>query len=128
MNFIIPLVVYPYDIMFSVGEADKQFLKACEARMPDDDYKDLLEDSICSLSRETNGRTYHHLVGGWTIIRLPKKPTTPAQYGTLFHEIFHAVYFIFSRIGIRLCEDSDEAFAYLIGYITEQFLSNLKKP
>ena len=55
-----------------------------------------------------------------TVIRLDEIPGTCADYGTLQHEIFHAVDQIFRRIGMNLSEDSDEAYAYMIGYLTQE--------
>jgi hypothetical protein len=125
MNFIIPLHIYPYDIMFSVGQSNKAFLRSVKAVFQNAYYVDLKEDAIANLPKECRGRTFHHLIGGQTIIRLPSKPITPEQFGTVSHEIFHAVDFIFRRIGLQLTGQSDEAYAYLIGYITEQFYKNI---
>lgn len=126
LNFIVSLQIYPYEIMFSVGQIDKDFLKCCYDRLPYKDYEDLVGDSICSLSPETRGRTFHHLEGGQTIVRLPKRPVLPSEIGTAAHEIFHAVEYIFGRIGLQHTDASSEAWAYTIGYITEQFFINLK--
>ena len=125
MNFIVDLVIYPYDIWFSMGESDGVFTRTISERLPDEHFEDLKEDIICSLPAECRGRTYHHLIGGQTIIRLPKKPKTAQEFGTMAHEIFHAVDFITRRIGLRLTPNSDEAFAYLIGYVTEQVMIKL---
>lgn len=39
---------------------------------------------------------------------------------TIAHEIFHIACYIMERVGISLCHESDEAYAYLIGYITNK--------
>lgn len=121
MNFIVDLKIYPFDIMFSVGESDKKFKKSVKEHMRKFHRPVQGEDNILHLEPECRGRTWHHLEGGQTIIRLPKKPETPQEFGTLSHEVFHAVDWIFRHINIRLSGYSDEAYAYLIGYITEQF-------
>lgn len=90
--------------------------------------KDLEEDGnagILTLSANCNGRTVH-LDGGQTMIRMNGKVKTPEQFGTLAHEIFHAVDFIFTRLNMKLSRDSDEAFAYAIGYVTEQIYKKFK--
>lgn len=127
MNFIVPLVIYPYDIMFSVGQSDRRFLFDCKERMQDEYYNDLASDDISISTTMRQGRTFHHLIGGQTIIRLPHKPKTASDRGTVSHEIFHAVDFIFRRINLPLTFESHEAYAYAIGYITEQFYSNCNK-
>ncbi len=42
------------------------------------------------------------------------------------HEAFHVACNITRYVGITLSDDSEEAFAYLIGYITEQYEDILK--
>lgn len=124
-NFIIDLVVYPYDIMFSIGQTDYAFELALSTMVNEVDLRDILRDPIISLSPETRGRTFHHHEGGQTVIRLPSIPKTPTEIGTLSHEIFHAVSFIFRRIGMKASSNSEEAYAYAIGYVTEQFWTKL---
>lgn len=116
-NFIVPLVIYPYDVMFSVGQTNKEFKKSVKAILRKEFYNDLVDDVICNMHESLQGRTWHHLIGGQTIIRVPEK----WEQGTLAHEIFHAVDYIFRRIRMPLCDESCEAYAYLIGYLTEEF-------
>lgn len=113
-------------ILFSIGESDKSFKEYVVSVLPDDYYIDFKDDEICGFTESHRGRTWHHLIGGQTIVRLPKRPVTPVEFGTLSHEIFHAVDYIFRRIGMKLGADSDEAYAYLIGYVTEQFWKEIK--
>lgn len=111
--------------MFSVGESDKKFIKSVKKLVLKKHLPVESEDNICHLEDECRGRTFHHTEAGYTIIRFKKKPTTCEEFGTVSHEIFHAVDFIFQRIGVSLCLQSGESYAYLIGYITEQFYSKL---
>ena len=61
-----------------------------------------------------------------TLIRLPKKPKTNEEWGVLQHEIFHATHLIMNTVGIELKHlVSDEAFAYVIGYLTEKIYDKL---
>lgn len=52
-------------------------------------------------------------------------PKSVTDYGTLAHEIFHAVTFILTRIGMSLTNESDEAYAYLIGYLTKEIYKHI---
>ena len=117
LNVIIPLVVYTFDVMLSIGQTNGELKKSLEKYRCD--WSDLLELSPTSLGRTVMTDSNH------TIIRFTKWPETCQQYGTLAHEIFHAVDFIFKRIGITLSEDSDEAYAYMIGYLTEEIYKKL---
>lgn len=60
------------------------------------------------------------------LLWLKHKPPFPAYHmGCLVHEIFHCAEFILSKVGIKLSNKSDEAYAYLMGYITENIFNNL---
>lgn len=54
-----------------------------------------------------------------------KPPFTAFNIGCLVHEIFHCTEFILSRAGIKLSKKSDEAYAYLMGYITENIFNTI---
>lgn len=116
MNFIIPLKIYPFDIMFSFAETDEQLKKTFKK------YK--IEESNYFEHEFRAGRC-SQFVTGQVVIRLRRIPTTNIDYGCLQHEIYHAVNYIMSFIGVKYSEDSEECFAYLIGYITEQCYNKL---
>ena len=71
------------------------------------------------------GRTVM-LLGGQTILRLDIVKSKPDFYACLAHEVFHAVEFLFDRIGLKLSDDSGEAFAYQMQYLTRSILEKLK--
>lgn len=45
-------------------------------------------------------------------------------YDFLIHELFHIVYLILDDKGLKLSDDSDEAYAYLMQYIYAEFIHN----
>lgn len=119
LNKIIPLVIYPFDVMVSFGESDEQLAKVLNKHGFD------LTDVDIAHKEGREGRcTMLH--SGQTVLRLYKYPKTPVQYGYLQHEIFHAVEFVMERIGMKLCRKSDEAYAYLIQYLTTEIHKCLK--
>ena len=61
------------------------------------------------------------LLGGQTIIRIDCSKDIP----TLTHEVFHAVEFLFERVGIKHSNDSSEAFAYQIKYLMGSILEKI---
>ena len=123
MNFIVPLVVYPFDIMFSIGETDNKLMKTLKKRLPKYAYNICKEDDcLLNFNQMDNGRTLMLTDSGQTIVRLGKNPS----HATIAHEIFHCVEFLMRKLNMSLTLDNDEAYAYLIGYITEQFYSNIK--
>ncbi len=120
LNFIIPLVVYPFDVMVSFGQTDDELLKNLLKCLTEEQIrnKELWSDN------EKDGGTVI-FASGQTLIRMPKIPKSAKEYGTLQHEIFHATEFVLSRIGMILCDKSDEAYAYLIGYLTTQIYKRI---
>lgn len=61
------------------------------------------------------------------IIHIHKKPKTPFQKGILAHEIFHCTSFLLRAAGLKLTEESEEAFSYLHGFLTEKIWEKLEK-
>lgn len=125
-NFIVPLAVYPFDVMFSVGQTDDELKQSLQENMLDEHVNIFLEDDcLFNMPITCKARTVHNLIGGQTVLRLRGVPGTGEERGHLAHEIFHATDFILRRIGLKLTEDSDEAYAYVIQYLTEQFYYNI---
>ena len=106
--------------MVSFGQTDDELLKTLSKSLTDDKIKnkDVWSDN------EREGRTIMFL-SGQTLIRMPKVPKSVKEYGSLQHEVFHAVEFVLMRIGIKLCKKSDEAYAYLIGYLTSEIYKKI---
>lgn len=121
LNFIIPLVVYPRDIMVSFGETHDEVNKHLSKYNIelDEDERNHFDRSVCL------GRTILFPTNQ-TLIRMKRIPGTTQEFGTLAHEIFHAASFILGRMGMPLqLEVSDEAYAYLIGYLTEEIYNKI---
>jgi len=120
-NFFIDLHIYPFNVMFSIGETDAELKEQLDGIAECLTIPTLLQD----LSLEKSGGMCYCLPKGSTIIRLKANDGSAKWMSTLTHEIFHAVYYTMAFIGCKLGEKSEEAYAYLIGYITEQFWNEL---
>ena len=57
---------------------------------------------------------------GYTLIWVRKLPESVGDYGNLIHEIEHCTFEILNSRGIKHSDDSDEAFAYLLGWLYEE--------
>jgi hypothetical protein len=68
-------------------------------------------------SENTSGRWTQWRDDMFNLMWMPSIPTTTHDYGILVHEISHGVFFILDHIGMKHTLDSDEAFAYLQGYM-----------
>jgi hypothetical protein len=116
-NFVIPLVIYPFDVMVSLGETDEQLKKAWVGKYN----LEWRDDMILS----GNGKCII-TDGNQTLIRARYYPTDNQDCGTLQHEIFHAVSMVLDAMGMKLeIMVSDEAYAYLIGYLTKQIYDRI---
>lgn len=119
LNFIIPLIVYPFDLMVSINQSNDDIEKSLKAKNVD--YTDV---NVRNESSTRRGRTII-FKGNQTLIRLFDFEKTPECYGYLAHEVFHAVEFVMERVGMKLCFKSNEAYAYLVGYITTEIYKKL---
>lgn len=65
---------------------------------------------------------------GWVpVVWIPRRPVTPTEYGTLAHEMLHAVRFMLQdHIGISHNYDTDEAYCHALGYAVRATLEGLR--
>ena len=123
LNFVLNYGIYDFDVMYSLGEEDDQLKRNLRKAAPNIS-DEAIEDILTARSR---GRTTM-LTSGATVIRLRYVPKTPEDFGVLAHETFHAVEFLMARINMPLVSSvSGEAYAYAIGFLTEQLFKHLKK-
>lgn len=116
LNFIIPLVVYPFDVMISIGQTDAELKKIIEKTTTEwNDNMKCVGKGLFYMTKENQ-----------SLIRLWNYPTTNEDYGTLQHEIFHCVTHILDRVGMKfVLQKSDEAYSYLVGYLTTEIYKRL---
>lgn len=123
INKIIPLIIYPFDVMISINENYDQFADAVMKRWD----REILNDfkkreamlrkgglGVTALLTSESHRACMIKIGEFT--------KDPQSHGTLAHEIFHAVEFVLRICGMKVSSTSHEAYAYLVGYITEKVL------
>ena len=111
-NFVIPTHIYPRGVMFSFGQSNKELIKSMNR------YK---MTPITNIDLQDGDFGYFKDCSYNGLIRMPSIPFTPKEYSTLQHEICHFVFSILDYIGVQLeIHKSEEAYTYLIGYITEK--------
>lgn len=102
--------------MISIGQSDEEFIKyAKRHKIPD---LDMLFHLVKNNTHAGIGGSFSEVNMG--VIRLLNYPETPEDFGILVHEIFHCVSMILRDLGFKLKDASDEAYAYLIGYLTKK--------
>lgn len=120
IKFKIP--IYNRTVIYQHGERD-ELEKYLERHFKS---KTAANDIADHVSWETLGCVVSSPEMDEIIIHMHRLPDDFKMYGTLAHEIFHVVNNIADRAGLKLNDGSDEAYAYLTGYITETIYRELK--
>lgn len=114
---------YYQDVMFHFGDTELLF-KTIEKFFDKEkakEIKDVLEED----DEYTLGRTID--LGSGQLVYLRELPKDEKGYALLAHEIFHAVFMMTKKIGIEYSSEGEEAYAYLIQYLTETVLREYSK-
>ena len=121
--FIVNHGTYPFDVLVCIGISHTEICDHIEKKKG---YK-LSDEEFEKLEMQGNGRTIM-LKNGATVLRIKNLKSKTTFYATLTHEIFHAVEFLFDRVGIKHdTETSGEAFAYQIQYLAGSIYEKLNK-
>lgn len=126
LNKIIQIGLYPFDLIISFNESDKQVKKALKKFNITP--KNNKETTIFDMDKyKTKIGRMVMFIGKQTIIRLNFMPklTNPFEMGLLQHEIFHTVGFFMSEIHTPLTDDTHETYAYLVQFLTEKIYTEL---
>lgn len=124
-QFEIPVDIYGRYILVCINEEDEE----------DEEVKRILLESGYSEKKSSKVSSYWPVgIGAFThvfknrncLMRFKIDNIDPEFHEQVAHEIFHCAAGILDYIGIPLGSKSEEAYAYLIGYITRQFYENLK--
>ena len=109
MKKIINLELYPVKIYIYKGLTDKQFsleLKKDSSGMASDSFiQNMSNDNMLAC-------VDNHL--GHIVMRFRDKHP---KGDIIAHESFHATKKIMELVGIGMCEESDEAWSYMVGYL-----------
>ncbi len=116
-GFVVNLAVYPFDILVWFGEDIAKMGKKLKKHISSAEVDELLAQDF------DRGKTCLFSTSQ-TVLWLPKPPQDAGDMAALNHEIFHAVSLILNKVGMKL-DDSEEAYAYLIQYVSEQIYRKL---
>jgi hypothetical protein len=109
---VIPIEVYGHDVVVSIGQTDKDLYEHIKENISKKDFKK-------HMAKQTAIATTHKLRTGGILIRFKDDIDNP---GIIAHEAFHAVVFLFKKIGISFCYESEEAYTYALEYLTNEIL------
>lgn len=116
----IPLPFYKDFLLVSIYQSDKEFKKVLleYEDISEDDHKELLDNNC-------GARCYYNYNKDIGVIRVVQKAEFPVFMGALAHEIAHYVFMMLSNKGLKHCDESEEAYTYLIEYLTRTILENV---
>jgi hypothetical protein len=120
MNFIIPLVIYPFDIMVSIDETDKELASKLIK------FGIKKEAFIAMNMSPTAIARCVMFDGNQTVMRFRLIEDKNKFISKIAHETLHAISGIFDVIGIKFTDESEEAYTYLLDYIILQILNRIK--
>lgn len=120
MNKIIPIEIYNTDMLLVIGSKE-ELKSALEEHLDKEEAEETYNVMSDDMDDISLGKSVL-LNNGTTVLWL----LSNEDKGTMAHEIFHIAYFIMEKVGIGLCHKSDEAYTYLIGYITSKIEEELK--
>lgn len=109
---VIPLEVYGHDIIVSIGQKDKDLYEEIKENVAEKDF-------LKYMTNQKSIATTHKTRSGCILIRFRDNIDNP---GIVAHEAFHAIVFLFKKIGIQFCYESEEAYTYALEYLTNQIL------
>lgn len=115
-NFAIELPLYHASLIFSIEESNIEINNNLRK------IYNIPNDFVIKLPSPGGAITLFHEESKNFIIII----NDISDHGNNSHEIFHIVVTLLKSIGLKLCDKSEEAYAYLIGHITREFYQNLK--
>lgn len=124
-HYLIGVDVFPFDVLLSYGESNEELTATLvDLRVSGDKANEIAERT------KVTGRaiTYQHEEANWVLIRIKDGMGPCTLIGTVAHECMHAAHFILDECGMKYkFGASDEAYAHLTGYLTEQVIEGLEK-
>jgi hypothetical protein len=115
-SFSVPCPPYDIDLIVSVMQTDVEFTRLLKRKINPSYHSAIPKSYVGEIA------CFVKFENGQAAIRFKENP----DLNTLTHEVFHAVYGLFDRLGINLTKDSEEAFAYFTGYLNQEIYNRLK--
>lgn len=119
MTEIIRVDIYNRDVLVHTGN-----LKPLRKYLRKFIGKETIREVMDMLSRSSLGKTVE-IENSGLIVYIPKYSDTPKCRAVLVHELFHVSYMILKKAGIDCTDYSDEAYAYLLQFLTERAFTSL---
>ena len=113
---------YKNGVIVTVGLDKKEIKKYLKKMDCLPTYKGVDSNYWDQIQKRDSAAVTHDLSNGWTHIEMYDWKNSPYYISVAVHELFHAVGFLFDRIGLPHTHDTDEAWAYQLDFYTKQFM------
>ena len=111
---------YPTQVMFTANIERSRYIKYVQKKYGIElDIPHGVIGSVTTMQNKTNGSR-------GLLVWVQRFDGTPETHGTLSHELWHATTQMMRDAGVKLCDDSEEAYAYLFGHLHRQSLRKLE--
>ncbi len=117
----VSIPIYRSTTFIAINLSDEQLKEHLRKHI--DSKKTIKELVKCSHLEGHQGITAY--AGGYSVVRYESLEDAQ-DINIIAHESFHVACSIIRYISLDFSEDSEEAFAYLLGYITEQYQDIIK--
>lgn len=119
----IPLYIYPFNVILSINHTNEQLNTILRK-------KGIKENELELANYEEGAAKYVCFSrNNLALIRMKNLPRSAFDYGALAHETLHVVISIMRVVGMAISDNhgSDEAYTYLMSYLTSQVFLQLNK-
>lgn len=127
--FIIDVELYSAQFLISINqEIDDLVLSVIENQIVpslESPYLETYMVPFLDMKMTTLARTVFYENGTVAIKLNNYSKDNIEDLATLVHELSHATMFTFQRIGMPHTSDTDEAYSYLLGFLTKKFFEKL---
>lgn len=128
LSICIPLHVYPFHVVFSFNHSSEDLKKIIHRK--EHVRMECLNDHRIEYGSGGGAKWALYLEDNRNValVRMKIIPSTAWQFSALAHEISHVTFAILETCGLSLnVGTSDEAYAYVISYLTQEVYEALNK-
>lgn len=124
--FIISMDIYEFDIIVSCGQSNSELLESLHDI--EGGKTTIIDQFKYDIENPPHADGYCAVIkSGSALLRMMEYPTTAKDFGIMMHEVFHSISHPFRILGMKLSPNSEEAYAYAIGYVSTQIFAQLWK-
>lgn len=119
---LIPVDIYRRDVLLVVNYSHKELEEELLKYLSKGEVKRTMKE--CRGIQEDGAITIQSSTGG-VLVYMPQYLGDEDSIGTIAHELLHATSFILDEAGISFSTQTQEAYAYLIGYLAKEVTKGL---